>query len=222
MSTTRTSRTSFSIVAVAAMVAFALATPASASPIFALNQWYSAQFGTGVPSAVFSPPIVDATDGPLPGGGTQASIDAPTAADGTWSVTLAGNGYLVVTDLEESGDQFQVNVNGVAASLTTNNLSPAGQTGLAGGFTSTPNVGADGSAGEDIGIALGDANYSSGTFFLPAGTDTIVITYEGVVGNGDMAFFASAIPEPSSLSLVTLVAIVGLAVAFKRRRARAL
>jgi hypothetical protein len=76
---------------------------------------------------------------------------------------MSTGGYLVVTDIEASGDQFAISVNGAAATLALNNLNPAGQTGLANGWTSNPVIGAP--YASDIGSALSNSGFSSGTSF---------------------------------------------------------
>jgi hypothetical protein len=167
------------------------------------DQWYAFQFVT-VGNPVSSPSFTPGTDGPLPGGGTGNAID--TASATSWTVTLSTPGYVVFTDLGNSGDQFQVSVNGVAATPTTNNLTPSGQLGLAGGLTSNPCVFTGStcttSVGQDIALALANADFSSGTFFLPAGTDTITAILYGTISPGNGAFLvATATPLPAALPL---------------------
>jgi hypothetical protein len=146
------------------LCAAALVAPASAGSIV-INQWYEAGFGGTWPSPTISPgpDYIIAGNGPLPGGGTQASIAAPATATGTWTIVMSTGGYLVVTDIEASGDQFAISVNGAAATLALNNLNPAGQTGLANGWTSNPVIGAP--YASDIGSALSNSGFSSGTSF---------------------------------------------------------
>lgn len=135
----------------------------------------------------------------------------------TYTVNMASDGYLVVTDVEDSGDQFSIIVNSGAARTTTNNLTPTGQPGLASGWTSNPTTGAY--VGEDIGAALGDAHFSSRTFFLPEGADTFTITYEGSIGDGQVDFYAdSAAPEPGTILLLGS-ALAGLGMLRRRKSA---
>ena len=210
-------------------IAIAIFALVAVKPVFAdqtisPGQWYTAQFGEDVPSPVVGGGNAG-TDGPLPGGGTETAI--VTSTDYTaWDVTLGTAGYLVVTDVEASGDQFVVLVNGSpATAITDTYLSPAGQAGLSGGYTSVPNPGED-YVGSDIGAALADADFSSGTFLLPAGTDVISFIYEGTEGEGDMDFFADesgVTPEPNPFVLMlTGFAAIGLLAAWKRRGASAM
>ena len=76
------------------------------------------------------PPVLPATTARSQGG-TGVSIGAPSDINGNLSatITLPNGGYLTVTDVEVSGDQFQMLVNGLPATLAPPNplLSPAGQ-----------------------------------------------------------------------------------------------
>ncbi|HEX4179244.1 MAG TPA: PEPxxWA-CTERM sorting domain-containing protein [Caulobacteraceae bacterium] len=202
--------------ATAALAMVAASTPALAASAISAGQWYAFMFGTQVPSAISGPAFNTGTDGPLPGGGTEDSINAPTGS--SWSITLARSSYVTFTDLETSGDQFQVFVNGVGATPTTNTLSPAGQAGLTGGLTSTPNASAA-LIGEDIGGALANSDFSSGTFLLPQGTDIISANYLGVIGNGDGAFFVggSAVPEPATWAIM-LIGFGGIGASMRTTR----
>ena len=192
------------------MLALAAFTPAFADNIV-VNQWYTGGFFTAIPSAVFGPGYNLGTDAPLPGGGTETGAFAPSGT--SWTITLASPGYLVVTDVEVSGDQFAVSVNGTAATPTGDYL--GGQRGLASGWTSVPVPNAA-FVGEDVNAALTNADFSSGTFYLPAGTDTISFSYEGQIGNGGMDFFVGT-PEPSGIALMlTIMAAIGFVVARKR------
>lgn len=106
--------------AIAGLLSGAIGTlaPANADNIVP-NQWYAFGFSdTGL--IAFAPATSTGHDGPLPGGGTGTSINP--AAGTSWTITLTTVGYVVFTDLEFSGDRFQVFVNGVGATPTTNNL----------------------------------------------------------------------------------------------------
>jgi hypothetical protein len=158
------------------------------------DQWYHGLF-FGVGSSV-GPGGAAMVNGPLAGGGTGDTINAPATP---FTITMTQPGYLVATDGFATGDQFQVFVNGVAATPTTNNLTPSGQSGLTGGFTSVPCLNCEpfGPGHFDISGTLANAHWSSGTFFLPVGLDTITITaVRSPFGTGAMAFYADVAPVP--------------------------
>ena len=207
----------FAIALLAAVPAFFVTPAAKADDNIVTNQWYTAQFGTTVPSAVSGGDVYGvATDGPVLPGGFSDSILAPAGTN--WTITLNGPGTLTVTDLEASGDLFQVLDNNVlmtaAASPFTAPGQNPGQESVLAGWTTAPSVGAQ--LGLDINAALGDSHFSSGTFLLTTGTNVININYEGSIGTGDMAFIAEATPEPSSLALFG-TGLVGILFAFRRK-----
>jgi hypothetical protein len=174
----------------AAAILSTVALPALASTILQ-GKWYSGAFGTAVPSAV--------TGGGIP---STSPIGLSAPAGTSWTVTLTSAESLTVVDVQTAGDQFSVNINGSDV-----------------GLTSTP---VDGSTlcGNSVTCALGDSDYSRGVFFLPAGTDTIKLTYEGVIGDGSVDFFVGApngVPEPATWALM-LAGFAGLGAALRGRR----
>jgi hypothetical protein len=180
------------------------------------DQWYSASFGSTPGTAVSGPATTTAVDGPLLQGGFGDSINAPGAS---WTITVAGTGTLTATDLEESGDQFQFFDNGLSMSAAPSPFTAAGQnpgqTSPGGGVTSFPNC-CD-FVDEDINLALGDPNFSSATFALYSGLNVITADYIGGNGNGNMAFVAEVVPEPSSLALFA-TGLLGLLFAMRRKK----
>jgi hypothetical protein len=75
----------------------------------------------------------------------------------------------------------------------------------------------------DISCSLANPDFSSGTFVLPPGTDTITGIYVGndavTGGAGDMDYIVEAIPEPASLALFG-TGLLALGAAIRRRRSR--
>jgi hypothetical protein len=207
---------------VATVAAASLGAPALADNI-QLNQWYSGFF-TGTPS-----PLTGAgaygTHGPVLPGGFANAVGAPTAP---WTITLSKAGTLTVTDVQTSGDQFTLYDNGVAMTLAASPFTAAGQNpgqaGAAGGNTSAPCFGCE-TGVANINYALGDSNYSSGTFALGAGANSITGTFNGSIGYGYVEFIAesAAVPEPAAWALMLGgIAAVGGGMRMRRRTAAVL
>ncbi|MGH6993439.1 MAG: PEPxxWA-CTERM sorting domain-containing protein [Caulobacteraceae bacterium] len=202
--------------AVASLAAFGLAAPAQAADNISLNTWYAGQFlGTPSPLAGGGSP---GTNGPVLPSGFATGLSAPTAP---WTITLTGSGTLTVTDVEDSGDHFQMFDNGdamtAAASPFTALGQNPGQTALPAGYTSAPTPGD--LVGADINDALGNADFSSGTFALSPGVNNITGEFVGRVGDGSMDFIAeaSAVPEPATWALM-LAGFAGLGFALRLGR----
>lgn len=198
------------LLAGASVVALAtVAIPAHASPITNIqtNQWYTGAFNSTAGSPLFGPGTILGAN-PTPG--TNATVlFAPANSSTPWTtVNLPFGGFLTVTDAENSGDTFDISVNGIDL-----------------GATSTATTGAN--CDNDISCAVSGssaADFSHGTFVLPVGTDT----FSGVVntqisgGNFDFIIEANAdpnnpVPEPVSLAVLG-VGMAGLAAVRRRKR----
>jgi hypothetical protein len=208
--------------AAASLAAFGLGAGSAHADNINLNQWYTGNFGaSGTPllgGAIFG----SGTNGPVKGGGFANALALPQSP---WTITLTGTGTLTVTDVEASGDRFELLDNGVLMTPASSPFTAAGQNpgqaGLSGGLTSVPSSGDY--VGENINSALGDANFSSGTFALNSGTNNITGVYLGGVGAGDFDFIAesvSAVPEPATWAMLLFgVGAVGLLLRSRRREA---
>jgi hypothetical protein len=188
-----------------------IATGASADAIV-LNQWYTGAFAMPSP-APLTAGVNDGflgTDGPVLPDGFADAVLAPATP---WAIVLSQYATRTVTDVEASGDFFQMFDNGLpmipAPSPFTAVGQNPGQAGRSNGFTSVPTIDAPFDR-TDINVALGDADFSSGTFYLFPGKN--VITGEWQLnpseGTGEFDFiaepYAGSVPEPSTWALMLL------------------
>jgi len=197
------------ILAGASVVALsAIATPAFAVLTIQTNQWYTGAFNSTVGSALYGPGTILGTN---PTAGSNATVlFAPEGS--TWTTAdLRFGGTLTVLDTENSGDFFDITVNGIDQ-----------------GNTSAPLAGSNCNA--DIGCAYANSDFSRGTFALADGTNTFGGIYAGATyspAQGGMFNFiiqANAAPdEPTPAPEPATMAIVGVGLAglgFVRGRRR--
>jgi hypothetical protein len=222
------SRRLFVIALLVAISGFFVTPAAKADDNIVTNQWYTAQFVSNAPSSLFGAGSAEYTlgvDGPiLPSGNNFAnSVLAPTGT--SWQITLTTSGTLTVTDLQATGDEFQMFDNGdpMAAAASPFVVAPQnpGWVSPGSGDTSASTVDGNYEAG-DINASLGNADMSSATFALGSGVN--VITGEWLAANnqgtGDMAFIAESstppVPEPSSIVLLC-TGLLGVLFAFRKK-----
>jgi hypothetical protein len=202
----------------------ALPDSAFAQAAITTNQWYTGHF-TGTPSPIFgNSGGAVYTHGPtLPWPTFGNAINLPANSANAWSVSVHGRGTLTVTDVQVSGDRFELFDNGNPMTPANSPFGPApqnpGQAAI-GNLTSVPCNFCEDSASADINYFLGDTNYSSGTFALYNGVNVITGTFIGVVGNGDVNLIAENVPETSTWVMMAL-GFAGLGFAGYRVRARA-
>jgi len=183
-----------------------------------LNQWYTGHFtSSGTPLQGGAFPGGTGVNGPVLPGGFADAIASPSTP---WTITLSHPGRLTVTDVEISGDRFQLFDNGIAMTAAASPFTGAGQNpGQAspgGGLTSVPCVSCSSDA-EDINGALGNADFSSATFHLHTGVNVITGQFLGVIKFGDMNFIAEAVPEPATWAIM-LIGFGALGAAMRARR----
>jgi hypothetical protein len=202
----------------------ALPDAAFAQAAITTNQWYTGHF-TITPSPIFGNSFGTVfTHGPtLPWPTFGNAINLPANSLNAWSVTIDGAGTLTVTDVETSGDQFELFDNGVPMAPAASPFGPAPQNpgqAAVGNLTSVPcNACEEQGSNPDINYFLGDTNYSSGTFALHNGVNVITGTFIGVIGEGDVNLIAEDVPETSTWVMMAL-GFAGLGFASYRLRAR--
>jgi hypothetical protein len=224
---------SFVLASVSVAALGAASAPASASLAQTLtgNQWYTGAFGTSGYATAGKPLLAatgfsTGTNGPILPSGSATAINTTQS---TWYISAPNGGYLTVTDVETSGDQFTMSDNSSGMTPTSGAL--GGQVGLSGGTTSTPLSTSDVSCStmsnpEDIGCALADENYSSGTFALVDGDNYITGVLAAGTANGSSGAFdfivelnstTTSTPEPASIAIVT-AGLAGLGIVRRRRK----
>jgi hypothetical protein len=144
-----------------------------------LNTWYEFAFGGVGSSLVACTSCVPATNAP----DGHPIVLAP---DPAWTLTTTQVTKLVVVDLFQSVDQFQID----------DNLAPIGA-------TTVPTPG--GNCGSDITCALGNFDYSRGDFFLGVGANSLTGTHiAGIPGAAVFEVTTGLVPEPSTWAMMLL------------------
>jgi hypothetical protein len=159
-----------------ALAGFGFVVPQANATAVATNTWYEFGFsGTGGDALISGVGFAPATN--APDGNPIVQVDSPA-----WTITSAVPLTLYVQDLFLSLDQFDMFNNAVDL-----------------GNSSANTPGAD--CGSDITACIANADFSRGTYFLPAGSSSITgIHVQGVAGAA--VFELTPAPEPSSLALL--------------------
>jgi PEP-CTERM motif len=184
------------------------ALPAFCNPIV-LNQWYLFTWNTtaSLPTPGLDTGGTSASTYPISGGltvstGTCAGSSPCTAEP--W--TFTGQAVLNVQDLFHDGDRFEIFDNGTSK-----------------GMTSIPSSAAqDPLCGNDPLVCALDPNFSSGSFIISgsgAHSITIMVTQRLITTSSGAAFELTAVPEPTTLSLMGLgLGLGGLLLRWRARR----
>lgn len=216
------------VIALLVAIPLLLVSPVANADNVVFNQWYTGQFaivfpsplaggfliGLGVHGPILQPPV-----GPCSPTIPLGFANAVASPNPAWVITAPCGGTLTVTDVEVSGDRFQMFDNGVPMAPAPSPFTGPGQNpgwvSPGNGLTSVP-VASASSDGEDINLALGDPNMSSATFRLYPGVNSVTGTYLGTITNGDFDFIFEPAPEPSSLILLGM-GLLGVAGAVRRK-----
>jgi hypothetical protein len=163
-----------------AAVSLCISAAAASASTVSVNTWYEFGFG-GTDSALIS------GNGFIPG-----TNPVPTVApDAPWEFTLASAGTLFVTDMFNSGDQFELFNDGISLGLTSNPVEGS-------------------NCGSDLTCAILNTNLSSGSFALAAGTYSITgLVRLSPFGGGAGAFIISTTPVPIPAALPLLASGLG-------------
>jgi len=202
----------------------ALPDSAFAQAAITANQWYTGHFtATGSPIFGNSGFGTAYTHGPtLPWPTFGNAIDLPANSANAWTITIQGRGTLTVTDVQTSGDVFELFDNGLPMTWAASPFGPApqnpGQTANA-PYTSVACSFCESNGTPDINYFLGDAFYSSGTFALHNGVNVITGTFVGDITYGNVNLIVEDVPETSTWVMMGL-GFAGLAFASYRARSR--
>lgn len=173
------------------------ALPAFAGPILADGTYHEFVFGPAPAFATACGSACTPTVSPV----ADQTVGPP------W--TFSGAANVLVLDLFQAGDIFELFDNNISLGLTSN----------------VANTGND-TCGNNISCALGTAAYSRGIFSVSSGTHSLTISHTQNVPNsaGGAAVFSvtaptSAVPEPATSALLAGSLVCFTALVRRRRRA---